>query len=466
MRQRSDFYEHQDVIGDFIKQKSHPGCACWVPMGGAKTVSALTAFTDLQGTFDARNALVVAPLRVARKVWSDEIEEWGHLQGLTISQIVGTEKQRLEAMRRHADIHTINRENVVWLQDQIIEGKKQVREWNWDTVILDESQSFKSQSAKRWKALRRLRRLFRRLIQLTGTPIPNGYVDLWAQMYLLDGGTRLGSTETAYLSRWFHEIRGDGFSSYVLKAGAKEEIHARIADIVLSIRLEDYFDIPIVPYNPVRVSLSPAALATYRKFERTYIAEFNGKTVTAVSAGVLGQKLLQLANGSIYVNGDGDYELFHDEKIDALLEVLDGCDGPVVIGHNFRADAERIAAALREYCKDVGKKWSFANSDEDLTNFEIGKTDYIVLHPASAGHGLNSFYKSGAANVVWFGLTNNLEWFQQLNARLTGGLRVLGRHVTVHAILADDTKDMQTYELLTNKATEQQALTAALCKNA
>lgn len=431
-------------------------------MGGAKTVSSLTAFGDLQESFGARHALVVAPLRVARKVWSDELTEWAHLQGLTISKIIGTQAQRLAAMKVRADIHTINAENVVWLQDQFIQGKKQIKIWPWDTVFLDESQLFKSQSSKRWKALRRLRRLFPRLIQLTGTPIPNGYEDLWAQMYLLDGGARLGSTETAFHNRWFREIRGDGYSTWVLKEGSKEEIHAAIADIVLAIDLKDYFDLPDVPFNSVRVSLSAAAMATYRKFERTYIAEFGDHTVTAVSAGVLGNKLLQLANGSIYVNSEGDFTLFHDEKIDALIETLDSCDGPVVIGHAFRADAVRIGAALDKYCKANGKKWSRADSDEDLANFANGSVDYIVLHPKSAGHGINDFYKSGASNVVWFGLTSNLEWFQQLNARLTGGLRLLGRKVVVHIILADGTRDQVMFDLMTSKGATQDGLTAAI----
>jgi hypothetical protein len=465
MRQRSDFFTHQPIVVDFIKNKSAPGCAAWVPMGGAKTVSGLTAFLDLQENFDSRHALVIAPLRVARKVWSDEIDEWAHLKGLTVSKIIGTEKQRCEALRRRADIHTINRENVVWLQDQFIQGKKQIKVWPWDLVFLDEAQSFKSQSSKRWKALRRLRRLFPRLVQLTGTPTPNGYGDLWAQMYLLDGGQRLGATESAYHDRWFIEKRGDGYSTWILKPGADKEIQNAIQDIVLSVRLEDYpeFKDQSKPHwNTIRVTLPADQLRTYRKFERTYISEFNGQVVSAASAGVLGNKLAQLANGTIYVDDQQNFELFHDEKIDALLEVLDGLEGPVVIGHAFRADAVRIAAALKKYCKDVGKKWSFADSDQDLADFAKGKTDYIVLHPGSAGHGINDFYKSGSTNVVWFGLTSNLEWFQQLNARLTGGLRMLGRHVTIHLIVADGTYDERLQELLTAKDASQDCLTRAL----
>lgn len=452
MRQRSDFYVPQKLITDFIKDK--PNCAVHAGMGTGKTVSSLTAFQDLQNNFDAQRALVVAPLRVARKVWSDEIDEWSHLQGITVAKIIGTEKQRLEAMRTRADIHTINRENVAWLERQIIEGKKQIRIFPWDTVILDESQSFKSQNSQRWKSLRRLRKLFHRCIQLTGTPIPNGYGDLWAPVYLLDQGQRLGSTESAFHDRWFNERRGDGFSVWDLKPGAEEFIQHAISDITLSVRLEDYIDVPAVTWNLIRVVLSAAEMAIYRRFERTCISEFNGKTVSAVSAGALGNKLAQLANGFIYSDDEQNFEIFHDQKVDALGEVLDGLSGPVIVGYAYRADAERIGDLLTK----MGKKWRFANSDADLNAFANGTLDVIVMHPASAGHGLNDLYKSGAAHIVWFGLTANLEWFQQLNARLTGGLRMLGRHVTVHVIVADDTRDKKLLELLTSKDQTQAGL--------
>lgn len=464
VRTRADLYKYQDPLTvEFIKNNLN--CAGWVPMGGGKTVSCLTAISDLMDNFEIHKALVLAPLRVARKVWTDEIEEWAHLKHLTTARIIGTEKQRLKALNTEADIHLINRENTVWLTEQFIQEKKQIRHWPWDTVILDEAQSYKNQSSKRWKALRRVRRLFPRLIELTGTPIPNGYEDLWAQIYLLDGGKRLGASEREFHERWFIEKRGDGYSTWYLKPGAAEEIQNAVKDIVLALRLEDYFDLPEVPFNPVRVALSAAALATYRKFERTYIAEFNGRTVSAASAGVCAGKLLQLANGHIYTQ-DGEFELFHDEKIDALIELLEGCSGPVVIGHSFRADAARIAQALDKYCRENGKKWKTADKDADLELFANGKLDYVVLHPASAGHGINSFYKSGANNVIWFGVPNNLEWFQQLNARLTGGLRLLGRFVVVHIIIADGTCEQRGYEQLTAKGSTQDGLTRALVRQA
>lgn len=464
MRDRSDFYEHQGLVVEF--EKSHPNCAIWVPMGGAKTVSTLTAVKDMMDSFEVSKALVIAPLRVARKVWSDEVGEWSHLTGFKVSKIIGDVKQRLKALNTPADIHTINRENTVWLTEQFIQEKKQIRHWPWDLVILDEAQSFKSQSAKRWKALRRVRRLFLRMVQLTGTPIPNGYQDLWAQMYLLDGGKRLGASESAYLEKYFIEKRGDGYSTWYLKPGAKEQIQDAIKDIVLAIRLEDYFDLPDVPFNAVRVALSPAALATYRKFERTYIAEFEGTVVSAASAGVCAGKLLQLSNGSIYTGeGSGAFALFHDEKLNALIELLDGCDGPVLVAYGFRSDAQRIAGVLEKYCKEVGKVWRRADSDADLQEFADKKIDYLLLHPASCGHGLNDMYKSGCTNIVWVGLTNNLEHFQQLNARIAGGLRVLGRKVMIHAILADDTCDADTFAALTAKGATQDGLTRALVRS-
>lgn len=460
MRSRSDFYGHQPIAVDFIQ--AHANCALYIPMGGAKTVSALTAIKDLMDEFAVRNTLVVAPLRVARKVWSDEIEEWNHLQGLTTSKIIGTEAQRLKGLKAKADIHLINRENVQWLFDQFIVDKKQVIPWPWDTVVLDESQSFKSQSSKRWKALRKLRRLFPRMIQLTGTPAPNGYQDLWSQIYLLDGGQRLGATESAYLKRWFREERGDGYSNWYLKEGSAKEIQDAISDIVLSVRLEDYFEVGVPIWNAVRVQLSPAAMATYRRFERSSLAEFNGTTISAVSAGVLGNKLAQLANGSVYRNDSEDFEIFHDAKLEALGELFDGLSGPVVIAYAFRSDATRIAGVLTEYCRREGKTWRHADSDADLDAFANGKVDYILMHPGSAGHGLNSFYKSGSSNIIWFGLTANLEHFQQLNARLTGGLRMLGRQVVIHLIMADGTRDHELKDLLTEKAATQDDLTTAL----
>lgn len=463
MKSRENLYPYQHRAIDFIK--THLNCALWIDMGLGKSVSALTAVQDLAESFDLNHALVIAPLRVARKTWPDEVQEWSHLQGLDIIHIGGTEKQRLQALRTRADLHTIGRENTKWLIDQYISGKKQIRKWPWDTVILDESQSFKSQSSHRWKSLRAARKLFDRCVQLTGTPAPKGYSDLWSQMYLLDRGQRLGTSESAYRDRWFDsEMMGD-YTKWSLRPGSATEIQAAVADIVISLKVEDYFDLPPMVYNPVWVTLSDKALTTYRKFRRTSIYEtLAGKKITAVNAGVAYGKLMQLANGAIYTDATGAYETFHDEKIDALLETLEGITrGQVIIGYGFVSDSDRIAKALDRFCGRA-KKWAVMREDADLNRFARGDLDIGVMHPASAGHGLNDLHKAGCQDVIWFGLTPNLELFQQLNGRIGGGIRRLGKNVVIHMLLAEDTDDREAMELLTVKALTQDDLTNSMAR--
>lgn len=457
---RSQLYPYQQRAAEFIK--ANPNCALWIDCGLGKTVATQTAYLDLLNSFDANHGLVIAPLRVARKVWTDEVQEWSHLQDLDIVHIGGTEKQRQKAIRTRADLHTIGRENTQWLINQFIEGKKQVRKWPWDTVILDESQSFKSQSSFRWKALRLVRKLFPRCVELTGTPAPKGYGDLWSQIYLLDRGQRLGTSESAYRLRWFDVENCGDYSRYHLKGHAVKEIQAALSDIVISLRAEDYFDLPPVVYNPVRVALTEVELAKYRKFARTSVFErASGQKITAANAGALYGKLLQLANGAIYHNDKGEYEEFHHAKIDGLLEMLEGITGPCIVAYAFRSDTKRIAAALDRYCGKT-KSWRVMDTDDDLNAFSRGEIDIAVMHPASAGHGLNDLHKSGAQDIVWFGLTPNLEYYQQLNDRLAGGIRRLGKNVKVHHLLAENTEDEDCYELLKGKAKSQDELTNAM----
>ena len=460
MLTRDNLYPYQRRLVEFIK--THPNCAAFVDMGLGKSVSTLTAYHDMLDSFDTQHALVIAPLRVARKTWPDEVQTWAHLQDLDVIHIGGTEKQRQKAMRTRADIHTIGRENTKWLIDQFISGKKQIRKWPWDTVILDESQSWKSQSSQRWKALRLARQLFPRCIELTGTPAPNGYADLWSQIYLLDRGERLGRSESAFKDRWFETENCGDYFKYHIKPHAAAEIQDALRDIVLSLRAEDYFDLPPVVYNPVRVALTEVELAKYRKFARTSVFErASGQKITAVNAGALYGKLLQLANGAIYHNDKGEYEEFHHAKIDALLETLEGITGPCIVAYAFRSDTKRIAAALDRYCGKT-KSWRVMDTDDDLNAFSRGEIDIAVMHPASAGHGLNDLHKSGAQDIVWFGLTPNLEYYQQLNDRLAGGIRRLGKNVKVHHLLAENTEDEDCYELLKGKAKSQDELTNAM----
>lgn len=459
MLSRSCLYGYQLRAVDFVKNTS--ACALTVDCGLGKTSIALTAYSDLVKSFDARRALVVAPLRVARKVWSDEVKEWAHLQGIEVATIVGTPAQRMKALRTPADVHTINREQLEWLHAQFIQNDKQITRWPWDIVFLDESQSFKSQSSNRWKAMLDLRKLTQRVVLLSGTIMPNGYPDLWSQYYLLDRGKRLGFTETAYHERWFERpTRNNEFDKWVVKPHAVAEIQAAIADITLSLRADDYLSLPPVVYNFIKVQLSAAAMRTYREMAREFISEVKGRTLTAVNAGVLDGKLLQLANGVVYVGKDKEVVEFHEEKLNALEELLDSIQGKLLIAYYYLHDLARIKALLAK----SGRRWSVLRSDAEFASWANGEFDVGVLHPLSAGHGLNDVYKSGCEDIVHFGLTASLEAYVQVNDRLAGGHRRVGRNVKIHHIVAEGTRDMDYIQLLKNKATTQSDLTRNLAR--
>lgn len=466
MLRREDLYAFQKRASDFISSKE--SCALWVDCGLGKTISTLTATVDLMNANRVQRALVIAPLRVARRVWTDEVKRWAHTTGLSISTCTSGDQKmtaaesltmRLQMLRAGSDITTINREQVPWLESLFIDGKKQIRRWPWDLVIVDESSSFKSQSSQRWKSLKRLRRLFSRLVQLTGTPTPNGYEDLWSQAYLLDSGARLGESESKYHANYFNEASAYEYRKLSLKPGAEQQIQAALANVVLTMRAEDYLDLPPVKYNAIRVTLPAAARDKYKRLERDYILEtYGNRRVTAVNAGVCQGKLLQLANGAIYVNDHGQYETLHTAKLEALAETLEGLFGPVMIGYGFRADRERIGALLTRFCGKT-KKWSFLETNKQFDAFAAGDIDYGIIHPGSAGHGLNDLHLSGSENLVWFGLTNNLEFYTQLNARLTGGHRRMGKNIVVHHLLMSDTVDEKQLALLTRKDATQDDLT-------
>jgi hypothetical protein len=460
MFDRSDLRGYQEHAARFIAARKN--CALWVDMGLGKTVSTLTAFADLQDRMGATKMLVIAPKRVARKVWSDEVETWKHLKHLRVSRIVGDAGSCFDALRQPADVYTIGRDRVPWLHTQFIQGGKQVTEWPFDVVALDESQTFASQSSQRWKCMAdlRVKTRFPRMIQLTGTPAPNGYMKLWSQLWLLDRGARLGSSENAMKQRWFTPPIGM-FAKWTMRPLADMEIHKRLEDIVLTLREEDYMDLPPVVDNFVRCQLSPAALATYKKMEREFCGDVAGKRITAVNSGVLDGKLLQLANGAIY-HADKQWVPFHDAKLEALEETLEGISGKALICVNFKHDRERVSRVLERCAKADGKVWRTLDSDKSFQDWADGKIDWAILHPASAGHGLNDVYKAGAEDLIWFGLTNNLEWYQQACARLTGGHRRIGRNIRVHHIVADGTRDDDYVRLIQKKALTQDNLMAAL----
>jgi SNF2 family DNA or RNA helicase len=453
---RSDLRPYQERVAGFIA--SHPFCAAWVDMGLGKTVSTLTAYADLREQFDARRVLVVGPLRVARKVWPDEIAEWDHVSGLSVSRIIGSEKQRWAGLTTPADVHVINREQVDWLADQFIADKKQFRRFPWDMIVLDESQSFKHQGTKRWKAMRKLRRLTQRMVQLTGTPTPNGYGDLWGQMYLLDHGQRLGATEEAFRDRWFESERMENnYTRWWMKPGADKAIQAAVADITITLRAEDYLDLPPVMYNRIMVDLPAAAREAYETFERDTLLELNSKTITGVNAAAAAGKLLQFANGAVYYDDKGNWEELHDVKLGALMDVLEDTWGPTLVAYGYKHDLSRLKDRLRK----TKLRWAVLDTEESERRWNRGELDVLLLHPESAGHGLN-LQHSGSETIVWFGLTANLEHYDQLNARLIGGHRRTGKNVVVHHILASDTRDEKMMELLARKGREQRDLIGAL----
>ena len=429
----------------------HEKCALWVEMGLGKTIATLTALQKLKARFEANRILVIAPLRVASMVWPQEIKEWPHIT-LTIACVLGNEKKRIEALRTKADIHIINRENVRWLVDIFVKNNV-VQKWPWDTVVLDEASSFKARSSWRWKYLRKCSAHINNMIQLTGTPAPNGIEDLWAQMFLLDDGERLGRTLTSFRSRWMEQ------NPYSFKRtprpNADYEVHERVSDIALSMKAEDYLELPDVIENQITVTLTKKEQEQYRTMRRDYILQMqDGTKITAVHAGALWNKLAQLSNGAVY-SKHPEWSEFHTHKIKALLELHEELDGPAIVVYNYIPDYERIEIAFNS----AKIKWRLMDTKKDEEDWNNGLIDRLVLHPASAGHGLN-LYKNGCRNIVWFGLTPNLEHYQQVIARIAGGLRALhgNKPIVVHKIVAAMTQDRDLDDMLKTKGQHQDVL--------
>ncbi len=454
---RFDLLGYQNRAVEFIKD--HPQCLLWLPMGLGKTVITLSAYADLREAFEVRRVLVIGPKRVARKVWSDELKRWSHLNGFTFAKAIGTELERECGLLAGADVTAINRDVVPWLEEFYIQGKKQIRPWPFDMLVIDESQSFKSSDGVRFRSMRRIRKLAKRVVSLTGTFIPNGYMDAWAQIRLLDGGKRLGGGIGDFRKRWFSPVQQDGYSKWILNESAEKEIQQKIADIVLAMRAEDYLDLPPVVNNFIRVTLPPAAQRYYEMMEKDSIVElFNGQVITGVNAGATTGKLLQMANGAVY-DSDHRWHHVHDKKIEALIETLEGLPEKCMIAYAYQHDVARCLKAIGDYC---GKEytWRVLDTEDDEDAWNRGEIDYLLIHPQSAGHGLNLQF-SNAKNIVWFGLTANLEWYDQLNARLIGGHRRRAG-ITIHHIIADATMDVRMIALLSVKDATQRDLLSVL----
>jgi len=402
MRKREDLRPYQVKCVDFIKKGS---CALWVDMGLGKTVSTLTAIVDLFEDFAISNVLIIAPKRVAEVTWADEIKEWAHTQHLTVAVASGTPSQRTAAVMKRADITCISRDNVLWLTKLIGMSRKK---WYWDMVVIDESSSFKSPDAKRFKALRKLtmRGWIPFMVQLTGTPASKSYLDIWSQMLLIDKGQRLHKSFSMYKNIFF-QTDYMGFS-YTLLKGAKDAIQRKIADKVLVMKAEDYIDLPEFMPVPVLVPLSVTQTLKYQELERDYLVMVGQEEIAAVNAAVLYGKLCQFATGDCY-DQDGNTLNIHDEKIDALKEIVESADGaPILLAFNFQHERDKI---LRDFSQARVVK-----TTQDIRDWNAGKIPLAIAHPQSIGHGLN--LQDGGHIIVWYSVPSDLEIYLQFNKRL------------------------------------------------
>lgn len=446
------FIPHDYQAYTIDKILNTPKCGLFLDMGLGKTSCTLTAISDLMfNSFDINKVLVIAPKRVAEGTWSDEIEKWDHLNGLKISVIAGTAKQRIEALEVNADIYTLGRDNVVWLIEYLQQNK--IR-WPFDCLVLDELSSFKNTKSKRFKALKKITPLLDRVIGLTGTPTPNSLIELWPQMYLLDRGERLGKTQSAYKDRYFYPISGQGYVTfkYGLKEGAEKAIHKQIADICVSMKAEDHLNMPERIDNYINIKLPAEVMSQYKEFEKEKILEMEDEVLTAASAGVVANKLLQFANGSVY-DDEKNTHFVHSCKIEALKEIVDTSQGqPILVFYNFKHDHE---ALMKEF---GGLKPRMLENNKDIKEWNEGKIQMVLAHPASIGHGLN--IQAGGHIIVWFGLTWSLELYQQANARLyRQGQK---DSVVIHHLVAEGTIDEQVILALRNKDKSQSALMEAV----
>ena len=423
----------------------------FLDMGLGKTVITLDAINTLRyDRWAVQRVLIIAPKKVAEGTWTKEAQKWEHLRHLRISAVLGSQQKRLRALATPADIYVINRDNVAWLVDYFKNA------WPFDMVVLDESSSFKNSQSKRFKALKLVRSRINRLVELTGTPASNGLIDLWAQIYLLDGGARLGRTLGQYRERFFDPDKRSRTQifSYTPKDGSMEYIQQAIGDICVSMKAEDYLNLPDRMFDDVPVVLDDKARKAYRQLERDLLLELDEGQITAASAGVLTGKLLQLCNGAVYDSEKRPLAI-HNCKVEAFLEVLDQLNGQhCLVFYNFQHDRDRLLAALEPLGLRVRVYQSAA--DEDAWN--AGEIDVLLAHPASCAYGLN--LQNGGHHIVWFGLTWSLEQYEQANKRLH---RQGQRHpVIIHHLVVQGGMDEDVIESLRAKGDTQEALMNAL----
>mgnify|MGYP001302752017 FL=1 len=440
-------YDYQEYATQWILDKEKAGLL--LDMGMGKSVITLTAIDELMfDYFEVSKVLVIAPLRVAKSTWDEEAAKWDHLKHLKISKVLGTEKERINALYTKADIYIINRENVKWLVDKC--GK----DWPFDMLVIDELSSFKSHRAQRFKALKKVRPFMKRVVGLTGTPAPNGLIDLWSQIYLLDGGERLGKTITGYRERYFLPDKRNQHIvfTYKLKEGAEEAIYEKLSDICVSMKAEDYLKLPERINNIIPIYLPKKAKEKYDQLERDLLLPLKDSDIVANTAGVLANKLLQMANGAVY-DEDGDVQEIHNAKLKALEDNIEAANGkPVLIFYSYKHDLDRIKKHLKRDDLTV------LDTAEDIKKWNEGKIPIMLAHPASAGHGLN--LQAGGNIIIWFGLTWSLELYSQANARLyRQGQK---QNVIIHHLVAKDTMDEDVMKALEGKEVGQEALLNAV----
>ena len=436
-------HNYQQFATDFILNQSI--CCLMLDMGLGKTVITLTALWQLTlDSFDVSRVLVIAPKRVAEDTWPKELAKWEHLTGLTSSLVLGSAAERKAALQRKAFLYIINRENVAWLVKN--------HYWDFDMVVIDELSSFKSNKAERFKSMKKVRPMVTRIVGLTGTPAPNTLLDLWPQMYLMDMGQRLGRFIGGFRDRFFlpDKRNREIIYSYKPREGAEDAIYALISDICISMKAADYLDMPERIDNRIEVSMSPKERKLYDTFQKDMVLSIGDEELDAVNAAALSNKLLQMANGAVY-GEDKKVIPIHDRKLDALEDLVEAANGkPLLVAYWYKHDLQRIKARFKNArCIDTAK---------DIDDWNAGKIPLALIHPASAGHGLN--LQDGGCTIVWFGLTWSLELYQQLNARLW---RQGQKHtVVIHHIVTKGTHDEDVMRALENKDTRQSALIEAV----
>lgn len=438
-------HNYQKYAAEFIE--NHKTAAIFLDMGLGKTIITLTAINDLCfDTFEVQKVLVIAPLRVARDTWSAEIEKWEHLKHLKYSVVIGTETERLAALNTPADIYIINRENVAWLVEY--SGFP----FDFDMVVIDELSSFKSHRSKRFKSLMKVRPVIKRMVGLTGTPSSNGLMDLWAEFKLLDMGKRLGRFITHYRDEFFRPDKRNGqvIFSYKPKDGAEDEIYKRISDITISMKAAEHLKMPDCVMNTVSVNLSEKEMKMYKALKTDLVLSVGNREIDAVNAGALSNKLSQMANGAVY-DENKTYIEIHSRKLNALEDLIEQANGkPVLVAYWFKHDFERIQKRF-----DVRE----IKSSKDIADWNSGKISIGIIHPASAGHGLN--LQTGGSTLIWFGLTWSLELYRQTNARLwRQGQK--SDVVIIHHIITKGTIDEYIMRALQNKEKTQSDLIDAV----